>query len=437
MSLDVSTSVAYSSAISQRRHSLCICPEHCPPRDISPSETFWTCPAFPDSAVNDNDLELTSTPPQSSSVYFYESESPSIATKALTTPIFKEFRGNELSPSPLTLNRSLRRESRVIVSTPSKSIATSEQMRQDQSHGTLSPSPSCERNGNRRHSEGGSQTCSKLFELELSPILEDAHWNDVYFGPVAPGREGSDDGTSSSTGGTSDSSLDHQSVQARATRPDTNSPEIGMTSNGEYCNEPPVPALTITSPTPETLQSVVFSDSSTSRAQDYDIRSRSPVPPAERSCSSGFLSAVRSSDEHRGRVEGRDFLTVPVKDDGRKRSSSNTEDQGRPEKEKTPRLWRAWKRLSRVFALPPKDSAKDTEKVTFGQDRQDSQRNGTRRSMSATHGATDHRDVIVARASSGTTADTEPKQRLSRIPALARRRMAKRHGNFKRYSVPF
>lgn len=60
---------------------------------------------------------------------------------------------------------------------------------------------------NRRHSEGGSQTCSKLFELELSPILEDAHWNDVYFGPVAPGREGSNDGTSSSTGGTSDSSL--------------------------------------------------------------------------------------------------------------------------------------------------------------------------------------------------------------------------------------
>jgi hypothetical protein len=92
-------------------------------------------------------------------------------------------------------------------------------------------------------------------------------------------------------------------------------------------------------------------------------------------------------------------------------------------------LSRTWKRLSRVF-MPQKVS---TQKVAFGQIGRELSHNGTRRSLS-----TEHHDVIVAQTSSGTPTDTDPRERRqSRISAVARRRTGKRHGNFKRYSVPF
>jgi hypothetical protein len=39
---------------------------------------------------------------------------------------------------------------------------------------------------NRRRSDGNAQTHSRLFELELSPIIEDTHVVDAYFGPPVP-----------------------------------------------------------------------------------------------------------------------------------------------------------------------------------------------------------------------------------------------------------
>lgn len=173
---------------------------------------------------------------------------------------------------------------------------------------------------------------------------------------------------------------------------------------------------------------MVFSDSSASKVQEYDARSRSTTPSNERLSSSSFLSPVRSSGDHWDKVEARDFLTVPVKDHGRNRCSSNAKiEQEEPERPKIPILSRAWKRLSRVLVLSHKVTTQETEKLAFGRE---FQHNGTRRSMS-----TESRDVTVAQESSGVATGTDPKERLSRI--LVRRRTAKRHGNFKRHSVPF
>lgn len=195
-----------------------------------------------------------------------------------------------------------------------------------------------------------------------------------------------------------------------------------------------MPALTFTSPTPETLQSVVFSDSSEPNAHEYERRSTNPsLPSIGRSFSSGSLPPNPSSHDTQVQFEVRDFLTVPVKEEGKERHSADAKMECSKSKPRI--LSRAWDRLSRILVPRQRVSAQAADTVATKSAREgprlwNGNRSKSGRGMIDEHG-------VGARKSNGTVDEIDPRRHSFGIPTLARRRLAKRRNNLKRYSVPF
>ena len=183
------------------------------------------------------------------------------------------------------------------------------------------------------------------------------------------------------------------------------------TSEGGYC----IPALTFTSPTPETLQSVAF----------CDIYSPGPQGRS-RTLSLGNSRVLEdmSSQSQKGRahVDERSFLAVPLKSEGTRRREPKIS------REKL-RIWtRTWRRISHLPQTV----------LTLGA--------STSPSGSSRRGQVKDVDTQVPERLTpfDGVAELEEcsfhgirRRPLFGIPTLARRRPAKRHDPSKRYSIPF
>ncbi|KAF9447855.1 hypothetical protein P691DRAFT_775834 [Macrolepiota fuliginosa MF-IS2] len=466
--------MSLDAAVSPRRHTLCICPEHCPPRNSSPSETFWTCSPFTESIVSPPATHTKSHSAPATAVchYFrYEPidlaepvhhltqfedppspsprprcytsrvvESSSVPIRLSTTPERHASPMNHESlSSPVASRYCLRKTTQIVVPTP-----INPQTKKSPYANVESPTivlPSHERTtNNRTRNDGNSQSHSRLFELELSPILEDVQTANNNFGPIVPVRGRRDDLTSSSDNETTDSSfgevLENQTMGKSGSRSILNSSQVNVNismrkmENREYLYEHHIPTLTFTSPTPETLHSVAFSDISGSGAYEDGRRSTAleslgRLSPLGSPTSQSFTAQVQ--------VKSRDLSTVSV----REKHDIQTEG-AKPQRKRLRILTRGWTRLSRTLVphwrAPTPATRMDCQEPTYTP--------GNRRSGTlAPQGAVLDRRVpgIVDHTGDwdSTTGDTDPRWFSFGIPTLARRRLAKRHGNLKRYSVPF
>ncbi|KAF5352802.1 hypothetical protein D9756_006228 [Leucocoprinus leucothites] len=252
MSLDTAAAAsAYSTAVSWQKN-MCICPEHCPPQDQSSlTDTFFTCPPFPESAVRSlrvnrsfskiavcvavssvflvidsvklinpiaKSIHTVSAPPSPSppsciraSPQLLLSSAPLNPTVSSQSNASSGYIGDRVSSSSLT-HRSLRRSTQMVVSTSPSADIKSVSGTWSNSPAPVSPpvaSPPRERSSVslRRWSDVNSQTYSRLFELELSPILEDVHVVDGRFGPAVSAKRGQANLTLDYDSETSDSSL--------------------------------------------------------------------------------------------------------------------------------------------------------------------------------------------------------------------------------------
>jgi len=183
----------------------------------------------------------------------------------------------------------------------------------------------------------------------------------------------------------------------------------GVSENG-YC----IPALTFTSPTPETLQSVVFRD--TFSPGPYRDQARSRSLSLRNSRVSADMSSQPQKD--RAQLDEYSFLAVPVKSEEIRRR----EPKGLRQRV---RIWnRAWKRISRI---PQAVLTLGASTSSSGYSRQghivDIQIPET--SIPFDDAAEEYGFHIIGR------------RPLFGIPTLARRRLAKRHDPSKRYSIPF
>lgn len=301
-----------------------------------------------------------------------------------------------------------------------------------------------------------SQTYSRLFELELSPILEDVHVVDGRFGPAVSAKRGQANLTLDYDSETSDSSLgsllEVQIVgSAKATGLGSVQTSI-QTSNvntsagrGECRHEPLIPALTLTSPTPETLQSVVFSDMHPSDV--CEDQGRSVSVSAERLGRLESASTVPRRRDVRQQTGDRRHLVIPVKDErvnavGRRRAGAPKTYRGKP------RIWiRAWKRLSHLLVLPQAAltscaATSLSEPVRRGRAKTvENQNLGTSTPFgdATTDGyASELSDIEASSSFNGNVTGISSRRRLSfGIPTLARRRLAKRHDGSGRYTVAF
>jgi len=177
----------------------------------------------------------------------------------------------------------------------------------------------------------------------------------------------------------------------------------GVSENG-YC----IPALTFTSPTPETLQSVVFCDTSSSGPYRDQGRSKSL------SLRNSKVSTDMSSQSQKDRAQLDKFLAVPVKSEEiSRRESKGLRQRGN----------RAWKRILRIPQAVLTLGARISPSEYSRQGQIDIQISET--SIPFDDAAEEYGFHIIGR------------RPLFGIPTLARRRLAKRHDPSKRYSIPF
>jgi len=182
----------------------------------------------------------------------------------------------------------------------------------------------------------------------------------------------------------------------------------GVSENG-YC----IPALTFTSPTPETLQSVVFCDTFSPSPYRDQGRSRSL------SLRNSRVSTDMSSQPQKGRAQLDEYssLAVPVKSEEIRRR----EPKGLKQRV---RIWnRAWKSISRIPQAVLTLGTSTSPSRYSRQGQIDIQISET--SIPFDDAAEEYGFHIIG---------WRP---LFGIPTLARRRLAKRHDPSKRYSIPF
>jgi len=184
-----------------------------------------------------------------------------------------------------------------------------------------------------------------------------------------------------------------------------------VSENG-YC----IPALTFTSPTPETLQSVVFCD--TFSPGPYRDQRRSRSLSLRNSRVSTDMSCLSSQPQKgRAQLDEYSFLAVSVQSEEIRRR----EPKGL---RRRARIWnRAWKRISRI-PQAVLTLGTNTSSSRYSREGQiDIQISET--SIPFDDAAEEYGFHIIGR------------RPLFGIPTLARRRLAKRHDPSKRYSIPF
>lgn len=181
----------------------------------------------------------------------------------------------------------------------------------------------------------------------------------------------------------------------------------GVSEDG-YC----IPALTFTSPTPETLQSVVFCD--TLPPSPYRDHGRSKSLSLRNSRISTDMTSQLQKD--RAQLDEYSLSAVPLKSEIRQREPKGSRQRVR--------IWtRAWKRIS---CIPQVVLTLGTSTSSSGSSRQgqiDIQISET--SIPSDDAAEEYGFHIIGR------------RPFFGIPTLARRRLSKRHDSSKRYSIPF
>ncbi|KAJ3563285.1 hypothetical protein NP233_g9035 [Leucocoprinus birnbaumii] len=480
--------IASSYELRRSRHN-CI---YCYWRQPSPTETFYTCPPFPESAVNSFrvnsnrrsfskrdvcgrfsyivliDSAKLIDPLEKSIQLWSAPSSPSppsrtyISHEILSSPLLSSIEASPVLPrsnisvgavtgsgsiAVLTPRRSLRRSTQVIISTP-PSPALSAPRSRSNSPAPVSPqlaSPISERRlNNRRWSDVNPQTYSGLFELELSPILEDVHVVDQQYSPAVSKDDSRVDATLEYVSEGSDSSFGSLlEIQTFGSAQATVLGFAGSSTEQELSiYEPSVPALTVTSPTPETLQSVIFSDAESSGVlenEEYPVSALSPNRSRDSSIIPQAHGTSAQSDDCK-------YLAVPSKN-GR----LSTHDRRRAGQPKTCRersqIWtRAWKRASHLFIFPraaftlgKRSSSKPTRRARMKVI--ENQNSGTSAPLgdAAIDGyALGPGELQTSSSFQSTIVDVGSRRRISfGIPTLARRRLAKRHDSSKRYTVAF